>query len=280
MVADVGAVEAILRYPVKSMFGEALERAELGKRGVAGDRTHALIDVATGRVVSAKSPRPWRDTLRITARAIDGGRVELSWPGSAKIHCDDPELHAALSRRLGREVRLVDAPPEGATLERARPDEVLERGAGEETTIDVRPFAEAAPGTFFDFAPLHLVTSATLARIAEEAGEEVDAMRYRPNLVLRSPAGAEPFAENAWAGHVLRVGAEVALEVIVATPRCAVPMLAHGALPARPAALRVPVHLNRVEIRGLGERPCVGAYAKVIAGGCVARGDAVRLVPR
>ncbi|MEX1317229.1 MAG: MOSC N-terminal beta barrel domain-containing protein, partial [Synechococcaceae cyanobacterium] len=49
----VGHVQALWRYPVKSMLGERLERLEVEPRGVVGDRGYALWDPATRRVASA-----------------------------------------------------------------------------------------------------------------------------------------------------------------------------------------------------------------------------------
>ncbi|WP_255104452.1 MULTISPECIES: MOSC N-terminal beta barrel domain-containing protein [unclassified Synechococcus] len=46
----VGEVEALWRYPVKSMLGERLEGMAVTERGVFGDRAYALLDHATGRV--------------------------------------------------------------------------------------------------------------------------------------------------------------------------------------------------------------------------------------
>jgi len=51
----VGSVSALWRFPVKSMGGERLERADISSAGLLGDRAFALIDTATGKVVSAKS---------------------------------------------------------------------------------------------------------------------------------------------------------------------------------------------------------------------------------
>jgi uncharacterized protein YcbX len=42
MTVEIGHVEAIFRYPVKSMAGEPLEAAELGWHGLEGDRRLAL----------------------------------------------------------------------------------------------------------------------------------------------------------------------------------------------------------------------------------------------
>ena len=39
----LGSLEALRRYPVKSLRGEALERAEIGPAGIPGDRAAALL---------------------------------------------------------------------------------------------------------------------------------------------------------------------------------------------------------------------------------------------
>lgn len=39
----LGSLEALRRYPVKSLRGEALERAEIGSAGIPGDRAAALL---------------------------------------------------------------------------------------------------------------------------------------------------------------------------------------------------------------------------------------------
>ena len=51
----VGVVSELWRFPVKSMAGERLETAELSLNGVVGDRAYALIDLETGKKVSAKN---------------------------------------------------------------------------------------------------------------------------------------------------------------------------------------------------------------------------------
>src|SRR5262249_6318455 len=62
-----GSVAAIWRYPVKSMRGEALEKAEVSEWGVFGDRAYALVDGESGKVVSAKNPRKWGDLFAFRA---------------------------------------------------------------------------------------------------------------------------------------------------------------------------------------------------------------------
>ena len=50
-------IDALHRFPVKSMQGEQIEIAEVGLRGVAGDRAYALVDVEDSSIASAKHPR-------------------------------------------------------------------------------------------------------------------------------------------------------------------------------------------------------------------------------
>ncbi|HME31523.1 MAG TPA: MOSC N-terminal beta barrel domain-containing protein, partial [Terriglobales bacterium] len=53
MLIEIGSVEAIFGYPVKSMAGERLEAAELGWYGIEGDRRLAF------RRVDDRSGMPW-----------------------------------------------------------------------------------------------------------------------------------------------------------------------------------------------------------------------------
>ncbi|MGN9838636.1 MOSC domain-containing protein [Nonomuraea sp. H19] len=250
-------IEMLRRYPVKSMLGEEVAESEVTERGLAGDRARAVLDVATGKIASAKNPRLWRDLL-----TVDGARV----PG-------DEEL----SRLLGREVRLIDVPPEGAEFERSLPERVLAEGIEAEVPHTVGTLGGASPGgTFFDFAPIHLITTAAIERIgALSPRGQVEALRYRPNLVIG--AAAEGFPENAWVGRELQVGDDVVLEVIVASPRCAVPTLAHGPLGRDPEALRTVARHNRVPVFDMGPQACAGVYARVVRPGRVRKGDRVRL---
>ena len=50
-------VAELWRYPVKSIAGERLERAEIRRDGVVGDRLVQVYDMR-GRVVTART-RPW-----------------------------------------------------------------------------------------------------------------------------------------------------------------------------------------------------------------------------
>jgi uncharacterized protein YcbX len=84
--------------------------------------------------------------------------------------------------------------------------------------------------------------------------------------------GDAPFTENDWVGREISIG-PVRLQVVLPTPRCAVPTLAHGSLPTEADAVRAVFEQNTIEVPGFGVRPCLGAYAQVLSSGTVAVGD-------
>jgi len=284
----VGRVEILRRFPVKSMLGEAHETLAVSTRGVAGDRAWAILDEATGKVASAKRAKLWRGLLTCTARTLPGedgaAAIEVAMPDGTRHHAGDPALDGLMSALTGRTVRLISVPPHDAELDRAHPEAQLAEGLDADVASDILKLGAAAPpGTFFDYAPLHLLTTATLDGLAAGQDDgptsELEDVRYRANVVIRSPPGIAGFVENDWVDGTVRIGASVALRIVLQTPRCAIPTLTHGALPPRPGALRAAADRNRVEIPGFGNQPCAGVYAQVLQGGSIRQGDAVTFTP-
>jgi uncharacterized protein YcbX len=60
---QIGVVQDLFRYPIKSMLGERLSVVEIGAHGVTGDRAYALRET-NGRVVTAKK---WPTLLEFCA---------------------------------------------------------------------------------------------------------------------------------------------------------------------------------------------------------------------
>jgi uncharacterized protein len=276
----LGSVALLRRYPVKSMLGENLDAGDVTFTGLAGDRRLAVVSRTTGKVASAKLPRLWRDLLTLSAASggTADGAVRITLPEGRTVWSSDADVDAVLSDLLDQPVTLTATPPPGATLDRAVPEAVLRDGVDAPVPAQlIEVGAASPPGTFVDFAPLHLLTTSTLDRIAELSPyRRADLERYRPNVVIRTAAPG--FTENDWLERKLHVGDELVLRVIVRTPRCAVPTLAHGALPRNPDALRVLARYNRVEpLDGGDPEPCAGVYAEVLRPGHVRTGDPVRL---
>lgn len=258
-------VVGLWRYPVKSMAGERCTDVRIGERGVAGDRRYALVDVATGKVASAKNPRLWPTLLSFGARYVETpgtngrtSRVEIALPSGAVRSSDDPAIDADLAATLGRQVRLASVAPLQPVLEEYWPD--LDDLAHRDEVTD-----EAMPGaTFFDSATVHLLTTNTLAALrARYPAGNFDVERFRPNLLLDAGTDEE-FAEDAWIGKTVRIGPDVVLQVTGGTGRCVMTTLAHGTLPADTGVLRTAAVHHGAH---------VGIYAEVLHGGTVAVGD-------
>jgi MOSC domain-containing protein len=290
----VGTVDRLRRYPVKSMLGEDLDAGDVTFRGLDHDRRLALVSRRTGKVASAKYPRLWRALLTLSAAADppNGGSADLS-AGAAAGDCSvritlpdggivtstDPDVDQILSALLSEPVTLTATPPPGASLDRAVPEAVLADGVTAEVPAEIIEIgAGAPPGTFVDFAPLHLLTTGTLDRIAGLSPRGVaDAERYRPNIVIRTVVPG--FEENDWLDRYVAVGEDLILRVIARTPRCAVPTLAHGPLPRDVDALRVLARHNRLSpVADADPEPCAGVYAEVLNPGRIHVGDEVFLV--
>jgi uncharacterized protein len=263
----LGTVTLLRRYPVKSMLGEDIgTSAEVTPVGLAGDRGHALIHTATGRVVSAKNPRLWRAMLTLTARTA-GNAVTITFPDGGTAASADPGIDDRLSDFLGQPVTLTATPPPDARMEHADPDDVIRHGVAAAVRTELRPLGT---GTFFNFAALHLITTSTLASTG------ADLVRYRPNIVVGTP-DLDGYPENDWVGNDLVIG-DVVLRVIARTPRCAVPTLQHGTtVDVDTSALRMVAEHNRVPAYDGGEpMPCAGVYAQVTRPGRIGVTDRVR----
>jgi MOSC domain-containing protein len=277
----LGTVARLRRYPVKSMLGEDLAASDVTFTGLTGDRRLAVLSRRTGKIASAKFPRLWRDLLTLSATVDEGtanGTVRIALPEGKTVWSNDADIDAVLSDLLNEPVTLTATAPPEAVLDRAVPEAVLRDGVDAQVPAELMELGGGGPpGTFVDFAPLHLLTTSTLDRIAElSPGGGADLERYRPNIVIRTTVPG--FAENDWLERNLRVGDELVLRVIVRTPRCAVPTLAHGALPRDPDALRVLARHNRVEpLDSLDPEPCAGVYAQVLRPGRIRTGDPVHL---
>jgi uncharacterized protein len=273
----LGTVDRLRRYPVKSMLGEDVTASDVTGRGLDRDRRLALIHRTTGKVASAKNPRLWRGLLTLAAATVDSA-VRISLPDGKAVWSTDPDVDAVLSRLLDQPVVLTDTPPGDASLDRAEPAEVLREGVTARVPVRMIRLGESSPpGTFFDFAPVHLITTSTLGEIAALSPRgTVETERYRPNVLIRTTAPG--FTENDWVGRDLRIGGELVLRVVARTPRCAIPTLVHGELPRDTAALRVLAEHNRlIPMESFGPEPCAGAYAEVLHPGRIGLGDVVRL---
>ncbi|MBV8055842.1 MAG: MOSC N-terminal beta barrel domain-containing protein [Deltaproteobacteria bacterium] len=267
----VGGIASIWRYPVKSMIGEEISNSFVTQRGLLGDRSYALIDRVSGKVVSAKNPRKWPNMFDFRAAYTaplnlqDEGvpPVEITMPDGTSMCSSEKGLDSLLSNTLGRSVSLQSRPLSTPKLEEYWPD--LDNLAHRETvTEETMP-----PETFFDGAVVHLLTTSTLKKLSSAYPQGVfEPRRFRPNLIVAPQCEAEGFVENLWVGCTLIIGEEIRLKITGLTARCVMTTLAQGGLPKDLGILRAAVQANGAN---------VGVYAAVERGGVIHIGDEVKV---
>jgi uncharacterized protein len=269
-----GSVVGLWRYPVKSMMGEELNAAEVTERGLVGDRRFAVVDAATGKVAGAKNPRKWGNFFDYRAAYVEPPQaqsnlpaVRVTLPDGTVVTNEQPDLPQVLSTALGREVAFAQAQDgeasSGATAEEYWPDM---EGLDHRDTVTEW---ELPPGTFFDLAVVHVLTTATIDRLRSLYPEgRFEVRRFRPNIVVETGPDAHGFVENGWIDRTVEIGDEVRLRVTGPCPRCVMITLPQGDLPDDSGILRTAAQHNEAN---------VGVYADVVAGGTIRRGDPVTI---
>ena len=267
---EVGSVESLWRYPVKSMLGEEVSDTQVTERGLLGDRAYALVDSSDGKAATAKNPRKWPSLFDFRASLDERARlagsvppVRIAFPDGTTVRSDQDDLNLLLSKALNRDVTLRAAQQGEVKAEEYWPD--MEGLDHRDMVTDFT----LPDGTFFDCAMVHLLTTATLDRLQELYPQgRFEVPRFRPNIVVQLPSGEKGFAENDWIGHTLAIGTAVRLNITGSCGRCVMTTLAQGDLPKDPGILRTAAQHNHAN---------VGVYAVVARGGMIRRGDPITL---
>jgi hypothetical protein len=224
MLIEIGHVEAIFRYPVKSMGGERLEAAGLGWHGLEGDRRLAF------RRIDDRSGFPWLTACKLPDmllfaphRRDDGAQGDLPThvrtPDGEEMPVFGENLATEVGRRYGTPVQMMQ----------------LKHG-------------------IFDEASISVIAFDTVSEIGRLAGRSLDVRRFRPNVVVRLLRSV-PFQEDEWLGGVLSFGEgedAPAITVTMRDVRCSMVTLDPDSASSAPEVLKAVVraHQNTAGIYG------------------------------
>jgi len=240
---EIGRVEALFRYPVKSMAREGLDAAALGWHGIAGDRRLAL------RRTNDSSGFPWLTASRLPD-------LLLFTP-----HCPDDQPDEALPTYIRA--------PDGEQLSVFGEELAAEIGRRHGAPVQMMHLKQG----IFDEAHISLIALDTVGEIGRMAGVIPDVRRFRPNVVV-SLSRPAPFQEDEWVGSVLSFGDgddAPAITVTMRDERCSMvnldPDSAHAAPDVQKAIVRA--HENTA-----------GIYATVTRTGRLAVGQPIFLSAR
>ena len=169
----------IWRYPVKSLGGERLDRADVGAPGIEGDRAWGLYDPRTDLVLTARR----EPSLLFLSARIDNGQPVITDAQGNELGSDSD-----LSASLGRPVELRSAAAGPGTFE--NPTDI-------DTETDWVRW-QSSGGTFHDGrSKISFVSLASLG--------EWDARRFRINLILDGSGEDELRGDVAVGSSVLSV---------------------------------------------------------------------------
>jgi uncharacterized protein YcbX len=283
----IGTVKELWRYPVKSMAGERMQRANVSERGIYGDRGWAIRDEKAGEIRNARKLPALLHCTAVYLRepnADDAPPAQITLPDGTTFRSDSAEANARLSDLLGRTVSIWPIQPasERDFLKRGAPDnpdmmaelrQVFGRLENEPlpdlSTLPPQILRFTSPfGTFFDAFPFNVLTTASLGALASRnPAADFDSRRFRPNVLVETDSGIEGLVEAEWSGRTLRIGA-ARIKIEMPTVRCVIPTLDQPGVKKDPSVLRTIV-------RDAAQN--LGAYATVSAGGTIALGDQVAL---
>jgi uncharacterized protein YcbX len=240
MRVEIGHIEAIFRYPVKSMRGEPLTAATLGWHGLDGDRRLAL------RRLDDRGGFPWLTASKVPdlvlftpTRGDDGKDAALPTHVRTPEGEEMPAFGEALAAEIGRRSR---------------------------GPVEMTHFKHG----IFDDASISVITSETVREIGRLAGTPADVRRFRPNIVVRSTR-AVPFEEDDWVGGVLVFGDATDAPTVAVTMRdgrCAMVNIDPDDASLRPEVMKAVVRANQNN---------AGVYSTVTRIGQMAAGQAVIL---
>lgn len=239
MRVKIGEVEALFRYPVKSMRGERVEVSDVGWHGMDGDRRLAL------RRIGDRRGFPW-----------------LSASQLPELVCFTPQRRGPSAGDLPTHVRT----PEGQELEIFGAELAAEIGRRHGAPVEMTHMNRG----IFDEASLSVITSATVAEVGQITAHQPDVRRFRPNILIAS-AGTSPFEEDSWVGGALTFGdAEDAVTVAVTNrdERCSM-------VNFDPDSARTSAEIFKTIVRERNNK--VGVYGTVLRRGRIAVGQAVFL---
>jgi uncharacterized protein YcbX len=262
-MSNIGKVDSLWRYPVKSMRGEELDEAFVGFPGIYGDRIFALRSAAAPKgfpfLTGRQQPRmlQYRPRFRDAEKAAKPpnlAEAQAMGPGLTALHADPVELAVVVETPSGEILAIDDA----------RLIRMLGEGIGSEHTLSLLQSACAMT----DCRPVSLFSIQTAQQLGRELGVAVDNRRFRANIYLDLNTAAG-FGEDAFVGRSLRIGSKAVISILERDPRCMMIMLDPDTGESTPEFLRKVVQAHN----GMA-----GVYGAVLVEGTVHKGDAVELL--
>ncbi len=267
------SIAELWRYPIKSMGGERVESLELRVSAIVGDRRWAVRNTETGKIASAKRPRPYGQLLDWSADTHADGGVIVSAPDGREYIAGSSELDAALTGALGEPVQVVEV-EEGREETYGSEWPEIPGTVLSDVEVDLPVAALTEKTSFVDASAVHIIVNQSMAHLAALLdGIKLGSQRFRPNVVLdaHDHSGSGEFADLAWEDLDVKIG-DAELRIGDATPRCVMTTLAQPGYEQAKSVLQVLAATARKEF-DYGAFACFGTNAEVTVAGTIQVGD-------
>ena len=119
-----------------------------------------------------------------------------------------------------------------------------------------------------DCRPISLISTQTAGAVGNAIGMAVDQRRFRANIYV-DLGGASGFAEDAFVGRSLRIGAKAVIALLERDPRCKMITLDPDTGQASPEVLRTVAQAHEGK---------AGVYGAVLIEGTIRPGDEIRIL--
>lgn len=237
----IGKLDAIYRYPVKSFAGERLESSRVENYGLYGDRCYAFVDHSKEGWDRFITARKVPEMLGYKAELIDE-YTGLSASPKVKISNSDGTIYSWDANLLEHMQQYV------------KPIISLETHSFEDNELKA-----------VDEGSILIVTNQALRHMESLIGDSINAIRFRPNLIMTI---SDEISESELLGRTIMVG-ETELTVNSFCERCSMINIDPHSLAKTPVVLKtVFKDMNQL----------FGMYASVARPGVVSLNDPIQLI--
>ena len=262
-MSQIGTIESIWRYPVKSMRGETVDEVFVSFAGVMGDRLYGIVNGDGNPAFPWFTIRDYEQLLLYQPR-YKNHSATLQPENLAAAQKMPPGINPLYpdSEKFSVEVQTPDG--DVYSLDRSFLDYL--KSLTDEENLHLH-FTQRSQ---FDCRPLSIFSMQMRDLLAEELDREIDKRQFRANFYVQWNDD-KPAYENDLVGHRLKIGDRLEINVLERDPRCKVITVNPDTAVADSKLIK---HVAQ------SHEGYAGVYGAVLVEGIVRAGDAIELLSK
>ncbi|WP_312094505.1 MOSC domain-containing protein [Niallia sp.] len=238
---NIGNIQKIMRYPVKSFTGENVLKAQIMSYGIYGDRSHAFVDKTNKDKHLTITQFPEMVTYKaqfLGEESLDAfPKIKVSASDGAQYNWEDQALRKRLEKETNRTLETITYSTTHVPFPAIEVDNIL------------------------------IISTKALSELSSSYGEPIDERRFRGNIVYDLQDSG--IKEQDLIGKRLKVGLEVIIEITKYCERCVIITVDPNTGKRQPKLLKQIVKERNNQF---------GFYARVIQTGTIYVGDQITIL--